>query len=74
MRLKFLYTLVLIFCMSAYASSNECSRVCREGHTANRSAKEISAGAGKPLVSEQEPAQQEVIEATPFQVIKFLYI
>ena len=72
MRLKFLYTLVLIFCMSAYASSNECSRVCREGHTPNRSAKEISAG--KPLVSEQEPAQQEVIEATPFQVIKFLYI
>jgi hypothetical protein len=72
MRLKFLYTLVLIFCMSAYASSNECSGVCREGHTRNRSAKEIPAG--KPLVSEQVPAEQEVIEATPFQVIKFLYI
>jgi len=58
--------------MGAAASSNECSRVCREGHTPNRPAKEISAG--KPLVSEQGQAEQEVIEATPFQVIKFLYI
>jgi hypothetical protein len=72
MRLKFLYTLVLIFCMSAFASSNECSRVCREGHIHARPIKGIPAD--KPLVSEKGQPEKEEMEDSPFQVIKFLYI
>jgi hypothetical protein len=71
MRLKFLYTVVLIFCMSAFASSNECSRACREGHPCLGAVKGIPAD--KPLASQREQPEEEA-EATPFQVIKFLYI
>jgi hypothetical protein len=59
MRLKFLYTVVLIFCMSAFASSNECTRTCRENH---------------PRLGAAKVIPEEEAEATPFQVIKFLYI
>jgi hypothetical protein len=68
MRLKLLYTLVLIFCMSAFASSNECSRVCRDGHPRIGATKSIQA------VSEEERPEKEELEYAPFQVIKFLYI
>jgi hypothetical protein len=72
MRLKLLYTLVFIFCMSALASSNECSRTCREGHPRIGTAKRIPAD--KPLVSEKGQPGKEDLEESPFQVIKFLYI
>ena len=72
MRLKFLYTLVLIFCMSSFASSNECTRTCREGHHSLGAVKGIPAD--KPLASQREQPEKEEAEATPFQVIKFLYI
>ncbi len=72
MRLKLLYTLVLLFCMSAFASSNECSRVSREGHSRLGTANRMQDG--RPLVSEQAQPQQDNREETPFQVIKFLYI
>lgn len=71
MRLKFLYTLVLIFSMSAFASSNECSRVCREGHAHTRTGKEIPVSG--TLISAESTSQEEM-ETTPFQIIKFLYI
>ncbi|HEX9511010.1 MAG TPA: hypothetical protein VF939_11055 [Puia sp.] len=68
MRLKFLYTLVLIFCMSAFASSNECSRICRNGHPRIGAAKGIQA-----VSAEGQPGKEE-LEYSPLQVIKFLYI
>jgi hypothetical protein len=72
MRLKFGYTLVLIFCMSAFASSNECTRTCPEGHPRLGAVKDIPAG--KPLASQREQPENEEAEVTPFLVIKFLYI
>jgi len=61
MRLKLLYTAVLIFCMSGFASSHECTRTCSDEHL-------------KPLVSQREQPVKDEVEDTPFQVIKFLYI
>ncbi|HWK04000.1 MAG TPA: hypothetical protein VNS58_10245 [Puia sp.] len=72
MRLKLIYTLILIFCMSAFASSNECSRVSRNGHPRIGPAKGIPAD--KPLVSEEGQPYKEELEYSPLQVIKFLYI
>ena len=68
MRLKLLYTLVLIFCMSAFASSNECSRGCRNGHPRIGTVKGI-----QDASVEGQPAKEEM-EYSPLQVIKFLYI
>ena len=66
MRLKLLYTLVLILCMSAFASSkNECahpirdSGACDKGTQAKELSKEIS---------------EEKQEISTFQFVKFLYI
>jgi hypothetical protein len=72
MRLKLLYTLVFIFCMSTFASSNECSGTGRDGHPRTGSEKGIPAG--KPLVSEKGQSENEAMEESPFQVLKFLYI
>ena len=66
MRLKLLYTLVLILCMSAFASSkSECthpapdSGACDKGSRAKELSKEIS---------------EEKQEFSTFQFVKFLYI
>lgn len=72
MRLKLLYTAVLIFCMSGFASSNECARTCHEEHPCIGTAKSIPTD--KPLVSQREQPIKDEVEDTPFQVIKFLYI
>ena len=73
MRLKLLYTLMLILCLSAFASSkNECAhpiRDCNPG--AGGAGKNTPAGAVKELskeVSEERP------EFSTFQFVKFLYI
>ncbi len=72
MRLKFFYTVALLCCMSAFASSSECSRGCRDDHPRPGSVKDIPAG--KPLVSQKEQPENEEAEVTPLLVIKFLYI
>jgi len=66
MRLKLLYTLVLILCMSAFASSkSECthpvldSGACDKGSRVKELSKEIS---------------EEKQEISTFQFVKFLYI
>jgi hypothetical protein len=66
MRLKLLYTLVLILCMSAFASSkNECvhparvSGPCGKGSSVKELTREIS---------------EEKQEFSTFQFVKFLYI
>jgi hypothetical protein len=71
MRLKLLYTAILIFCISGFASSNECSRTC-EAQPCLRTVKSIPAD--KPLVSQREQPAKDEVEDTPFQVIKLLYI
>jgi hypothetical protein len=68
MRLKLIYTLILIFCMSAFASSNECARVSRNGHP------RIGPAKGIQDISEEGQAGKEELEYSPLQVIKFLYI
>ena len=68
MRLKLLYTLVLLFCMSAFASSNECSGDCRNARS------RVGATKGIQTVSEERQGSGEAFEGSPLQVIKFLYI
>jgi len=66
MRLKLLYTLVLILCMSAFASSkNECAHPIRESGPCDKDSrvKELS-----KEISEEKP------EFSTFQFVKFLYI
>ena len=70
MRLKLLYTLMLILCLSAFASSkNECAHPIRDCNPG--AGKNTPAGAVKELskeVSEERP------EFSTFQFVKFLYI
>jgi hypothetical protein len=68
MRLKLLYTLVLLFCMSAFASSNQSSGDCRNTHV------RIGATKGIQTASEDKQESGEAFEGSPIQVIKFLYI
>jgi len=70
MRLKLLYTLIFILCMSAFASSkNECthplrgSAPCSKGTPSKEMSKELS----KEISDEKQ-------EFSTFQLIKFLYI
>ncbi|MBN9385132.1 MAG: hypothetical protein J0H74_30530 [Chitinophagaceae bacterium] len=73
MRLKLLYTLVLILCLSAFASSkNECThpiRDCNSGSSKNSPAKAVKELSKE--VSEDEVRPQEF---STFQFVKFLYI
>jgi len=68
MRLKLLYTLVLLFCMSAFASSNQSSGNCRNNHPRAGATKRIQ------TASEERPESREAFEGSTLQVIKFLYI
>lgn len=73
MRARLLYTLVFIFCLSAFASSkNECayplrnSSPCDKSHTGNSSvlpSKEVS----KDITEDGQ-------DFSTFQLVKFLYI
>jgi hypothetical protein len=66
MRLKLLYTLVLILCMSAFASSkNECT------HPTQGSGPCDKASRVKELSKEISGEKQEF---STFQFVKFLYI
>ena len=64
--LKLLYTLLLIFCVSAFASPSECIR--RSGHPEPASVKTLTVD--KPLATEKEDLQ----EYSTFQFVKYLYI
>lgn len=70
MRLKLLYTLLFILCLSAFASSkNECAHPIRD----------CNPGAGKssPAKTVKELSKEiseEKSEFSTFQFVKFLYI
>ncbi len=71
MRLKLLYTLVFIFCLSALASSkNECAHPFRDGKSCN------SAGSSSGIPSKEvsKEISDEKQEFSTFQLVKFLYI
>jgi len=68
MRLKLLYTLVFLFCMSAFASSNQSSGNCRNNHPCVGAAKKTQ------TASEERQESREAFEGSSLQVIKFLYI
>jgi hypothetical protein len=66
--LKFLYTAILVLCVSAYASSNECLRHGKTGHPTLGSLKTIT---------EEKPgaeAQEDQGEFSTFQFVKYLYL
>jgi hypothetical protein len=66
MRLKLLYTLVLILCMSAFASSkNECTHPVRDSGQCDK---------GTPVKELSKEISEEKQEFSTFQFVKFLYI
>jgi hypothetical protein len=66
MRLKLLYTLVLILCMSAFASSkSECTHPLPDSGTRDKGCRV------KELSKEISEEKQEI---STFQFVKFLYI
>jgi len=69
MKLKLLYTLILILCMSAFASSkNECTHPVVDGGPCK---KVNPVKAVKDLTKEMAEEKQEL---STFQLAKFLYI
>jgi hypothetical protein len=67
--LKLLYTLLLILCVSAFATSNECIRHGKTGHP-DPAASVKTLTVDKPLATEKEDLQ----EYSTFQFVKYLYI
>jgi len=66
MRLKLLYTLVLILCMSAFASSkSECTHPALESGACDKGSR--VKGVSKEMAEEKQ-------EFSTFQFVKFLYI
>lgn len=66
--LKLLYTLLLILCVSAFASSNEYIRHSNAGHPNPVSVKTLTVD--KPLATDKEDLQ----DYSTFQFVKYLYI
>lgn len=64
---KLFYTLTLILCVSAMASSNEC--LCKAHHDNTR--KEAAA---KPVEKTTSADKDNAEEYSNFQLIKYLYI
>ncbi|HVU54080.1 MAG TPA: hypothetical protein VHD83_03455 [Puia sp.] len=87
MRTRLLYTLVFIFCLSAFASSkNECAHPLRDSGPCSRNdtgkssvlpSKEVSGRTSedesKACPSDDEP-EVHLGDFSTFQLIKFLYI
>jgi len=69
MRTRLLYTLVFIFCLSAFASSkNECAYPLRDSSPC------MDGGKGLPSKEISKDVTEEKQDFSTFQLVKFLYI